>query len=100
MKDRFRSAAESLIGICMCASLTWYTGDGTRYLLSAFWSHNFWSNLRSSFDGVLSSVGAIFAFLFYVSITLVAVSGTLIAIFVTVLCFKRFFFCLAGKETK
>ena len=100
MKDRFRSAAESLIGICMSASLTWYAGRGTKYLLSAFWSHRFWSNIVSSFHGVLSSVGAVFAFLFYLSITLVALSGTLIAIFITVQCLKRLFFGLACKETK
>jgi hypothetical protein len=97
VKDCFRRAAESLIGICMCASLTWYTAGGTKYLLRAFWSYRFWSNIGSSFHGVFSSVGAVFAFLFYASITLVALSGTLIAIFVTVLCVKRFFFGLAGK---
>jgi hypothetical protein len=100
VKHRFRSAVESLIGICMSASLTWYAGRGTKYLLSAFWSHGFWSNIGSSFHGVLSSVGAVFAFLFYLSITLVALSGTLIAIFITVQCLKRLFFGLACKETK
>lgn len=100
VKDRFRIAAESLVGICIGGGLTWYTGRGTLHLLSAFWSHRFWSNIGSSFHGVFSSIGAITAFLFYVSIALAALFVTCMAIFITAFCLKRFFFGLAGREGK
>ncbi len=98
MKDRLRIAAESLIGICIGAGLTWYTGRDILHLLRASWSSSFLVSLRSSFHGILPNIGAVFAFLLYMILTFTALFVTFMGLFLTVFSLKRFFFGLAGRD--
>jgi hypothetical protein len=98
LKDRFRISVESLLGICMCGGLTWYAGGATWHMLRALWSHSFWTNVGSSFHGVIATIGAVLGLLLYFGLTLVALLVTCTATLVALICLKRFFLGIKGRD--